>query len=328
MTNQHNAVALGIDLGGTKILTAVVDDQGKMLSRDYRSTPAQQGQDAVIEAMAQSARAAVEQAGLGMSDLSAAGIGVPGPCNPKTGILHTTPNLPGWRDVPIKDIMADQLDRAVYLVNDANAAGLAEYHFGAGRGARSLIYVTVSTGIGGGIVLDGEIYTGPAGLAAEIGHITIDDKGPLCNCGNLGCWEALASGTALATRARRLAAEGRASAIVALADGDSGKITARHVGQAAEQGDTVAKELLQVTSHYLGTGFASLINIFNPDVMVIGGGMSEMGALLLEPAYAVAQRRAFARAYDAVRFETAQLGGDSGVLGAAVFALRSVAAEK
>ena len=326
MVAQSDSLVLGIDLGGTKILTAVTNPQGEMLSRDHSVTPATKGQNAVIQAIVESVRRAVNQADLSVSDLVAIGIGAPGPSNPQTGILHTSPNLPGWRNVPIRDIIAQKFGQKAFLINDANAAALGEFHFGAGRGSCCFIYVTVSTGIGGGIVLGGKIYTGAAGFAAEIGHMTIEDKGPACNCGNAGCWEALASGTALAKEARRRITAGETTSILDYAEGDMGKVTPPVIQQAAEAGDSLAKELLARTSHYLGTGFANLINIFNPDVISIGGGVANMGEMLLGPAYAVAKKRAFLEAYESVRFVPAELGRNSGVLGAAAYALQEIKA--
>jgi glucokinase len=324
MAVQSDSLVLGIDLGGTKILTAVTNPRGEMLSRDHSVTPAAKGQDAVIQAIVESIRRALDQAELTMADLDAIGVGAPGPSNPQTGILYTSPNLPGWHNVPIRDIIEQEFDKKAFLINDANAAALAEFQFGAGRGSCCFIYVTVSTGIGGGIVLDGKVYTGSAGLAAEIGHMTIEDRGPACNCGNVGCWEALASGTALAKEARRRITEGGSTSILEHADGDVEKVTAPVIQQAAEAGDRLAKELLARTSHYLGTGFANLINIFNPDVIAIGGGVANMGDMLLGPAYTVAKERAFLQAYESVRFARAELGRNSGVLGAAAYALQGI----
>jgi glucokinase len=321
MPRSHSLV-LGIDLGGTKILTAVIDSEGEMLSRDHSVTPAAKGQDAVIQAIIESVRRVLGQAELGLDRLEAVGVGAPGPSNPRTGVLYTSPNLPGWRNVPLRDIIEGEFKKKTFLINDANAAALAEYHFGAGRGSCCLIYVTVSTGIGGGVVIGGKVHTGAGGVAAEIGHMTIEDEGPACKCGNRGCWEVLASGTALAREARRRIAEGEATSILERAGGEMEKVTAPVVQEAAEAGDGVARQLLARTSHYLGTGFANLINILNPDVIVIGGGMANMGEMLLGPAYAAARERAFPSAYKSVRFARAELGRNSGVLGAAVYALR------
>jgi glucokinase len=254
----------------------------------------------------------------------AVGIGAPGPSNPNTGVLFTSPNLPGWKDVHITDILHDMFHKQAFLVNDANAAALAEHRLGAGRGARNLIYITVSTGIGGGVIIDNRLYTGAIGTAGEPGHMTINDKGPPCNCGNQGCWETLASGTALARQARKQIEEGRKSLILEKASGNLEKISAEAVQKAAEDGDELAKELIAEIGYYLGVGFANLINLFNPECIVIGGGVSKIGDRLLEPAFETARKRAYTVAFDAVRFVAAELGGNSGVLGAAMYAFDSV----
>ncbi|HSO19064.1 MAG TPA: ROK family protein [Desulfosarcina sp.] len=321
-----DAVALGIDLGGTKILTAVGDGRGMLLSRDHRVTPSATGREAVFEAIHDSVRHSLDEASLRMEQVAAIGVGAPGPSNPQTGILHSSPNLPGWRDVPVQKLIEARYDRPTFLVNDANAAALAEYHFGAGRGSCCFLYVTVSTGIGGGIVVGGDLYTGNQGVAAEIGHMTISDPGPPCNCGNTGCWEAMGSGTALAKTARRRIAAGDSTSILDHAGGDVRKVTARTVQQAAEAGDGLAVGLVAETAHIIGTGLANLINIFNPDVIALGGGLTRMGGMLLDPACEVARRRAFDPAVESVRIETAELGRNSGVLGAVVHALGQVAA--
>lgn len=311
---------LGIDLGGTKILSSVINQDGKMLSRDHSITPASKGRDAVIKAIMESAHRALAEANVLPSDLTSVGIGAPGLSNPKSGVLYTSPNLPGWEDVPLKDIIEKEIGKKTYLINDANAAALGELHYGAGRGSRDFIYLTVSTGIGGGIVINGQIYAGSNGTAGELGHMVIDDNGPLCNCGNKGCWEMLASGTALAMEARRIIETGGASSILKLTGGDPQKINAEAIHQAAQAGDVLAKKLIVRTAYYLGVGISNLINIFNPEVIVIGGGLSNIGDMLLKPAYEEAGRRAFKQAYRVTRFATAELGRNSGVVGAAVFA--------
>jgi glucokinase len=324
MGKNQGPLALGIDLGGTKILTAVADPRGEMRSRDHSITPAAKGTDAVIQAILQSAARALQQAGISASELSAIGVGAPGLSNPQTGVLYTSPNLPGWRDVPLRDIIEEKFSKKSFLINDANAAAVGELSFGAGKGARDLIYITISTGIGGGLIIDGRIYTGPAGTAGELGHMTIDDEGPSCNCGNIGCWETLASGTALAREARRRITEGAETTILDHAGGDVEKVTAETVHKAAVRGDSLASELIARTSYYVGVGLANLINIFNPELIVIGGGLSNMGDMLLEPAFREAKQRAFKQSYWAVRFARAELGRNSGVLGAAAFAFQQM----
>ena len=320
MSDNPDTKILGIDLGGTKILTAVANTQGKMLSRDHSITPAKEGQDAVVKSILESVGRALDQAHIAAADLTAIGLGAPGLSNPETGILFTSPNLPGWKDVPLRDIIAKELGKEVFLINDANAAAVGELYFGAGRGARNFVYITVSTGIGGGIIIDGKIYTGSVGTAGELGHMVLDDEGPQCNCGNKGCWETLASGTALAREARHRIKEGAATSILKYADGNIEKINAEAIHEAAQSGDKLANELIARTAYYLGVGLANLINIFNPEVIVIGGGLSNIRDILLKPAFKEAKRRSFRQSYRAVRFARAELGRDSGVLGAAAFA--------
>jgi glucokinase len=324
MPEDLRLLTLGIDLGGTKILTAVVDPQGEMLSSDESITPATEGCDAVIQCILDSAHRVLKQAGVALSEICAIGVGAAGLSNPEAGILFTSPNLPGLRNVPLRDIMQKRLGRKTFLINDANAAALGEFYFGVARDARNFIYITLSTGIGGGIIIDGRIYTGAIGAAGEVGHMSIDDNGPICNCGNRGCWETLASGTALAREAKHRIKEGVRTSILEYAEGDIEKVTAQVVHSAAEQGDSLAKELIARTGYYVGVGLSNLINIFNPELIVIGGGLSNIGDMLLEPALKTAGERACKEAFQAVHFASAELGQYSGVLGAAAFALREM----
>jgi glucokinase len=324
MGEDRDTLILGIDLGGTKILAAVVSTQGKMLSREHSITPAKEGQQAVVRSILESVGRVLDQAHITAADLAAIGLGAPGLSNPETGILFTSPNLPGWKDVPLRAIIERELGKKAFLINDANAAAIGELYFGAGRGARNFIYVTVSTGIGGGIIIDGKIYTGFSGAAGELGHMVIDDEGPPCSCGNRGCWETLASGTALAREARGRIKEGAATSILEYSGGNVDKINAEAIHEAAKAGDKLASDLIARTAYYLGVGLANLINIFNPEVIIIGGGLSNIGDMLLKPAFEEAGRRAFKQAYEEVRFARAGLGRNSGVLGAAAFALEQI----
>ncbi len=320
MNKAAEPLILGVDLGGTKILAAVVDPKGKMVSRDHSVTPASKGPEAVVQAILESADRALSQAGIRSTDLLTIGVGAPGLSDPEAGVLFTSPNLPGWEDVPLGDIVEGKFGKRVFLINDANAAAVGEFYFGAGRTARNFIYVTVSTGIGGGIMIDGRIYTGSTGTAGEIGHMTIDPQGPPCNCGNIGCWEQLGSGTALAREARLNILAGARTSILDLAGGDMEKVNAEAIHRAAQNGDSLAMELIARTGMYVGIGLANLINLFNPELIVIGGGLSNIGDMLLEPAYREAERRSFKQSFRAVRFRRAELGRNSGVLGAAAFA--------
>ena len=324
MSQKSEPLALGIDLGGTKILTAVVTSRGEMLSRDHSITPAKQDHETVIRSVLESTERALREAAATIETLDAIGIGVPGLSNPETGILFTSPNIPKLKDVPIREIIEKQLGKRAVLINDANAAALGEFYFGAAKGASNFIYITVSTGIGGGIVIDGKIYTGAIGTAGEVGHMTINDKGPPCKCGNRGCWEVLASGTALAREAKQKIKEGDKTDIMDFASGNIDMVTAEVIYKAAQNGDGLAGRLIRETGYYLGVGLASLINIFNPELVVIGGGLSNIGDMLLEPAIREAKKRAFKTPFQAVRFERARLGRNSGVLGAAAFSLEEI----
>ncbi len=324
MDDNYQDLILGIDLGGTKILTAVINPRGEILSRDRSVTPAQEGPQAVVKSILESTNRALEQAHIAASGLTAVGLGAPGLSNPDTGILYTSPHLPKLKDVPLRDIIQKELGIKTFLINDANAAAIGELHYGAGKGVSHFIYITVSTGIGGGIIIDGRIYTGSSGLAGEVGHMVIDDNGPQCTCGNKGCWETLASGNALAREARHRINQGAVTSILEFVDGDIEKVNAEAIHEAAKAGDRLANELIAQTAYYLGVGLTNLINIFNPEVIVIGGGLSNIGDMLLKPAYAEARRRAFKQTYQGVRFARAELGSDSGVLGAAAYALEKM----
>ncbi|HID85851.1 MAG TPA: ROK family protein [Anaerolineae bacterium] len=253
------------------------------------------------------------------------GIGAPGPLNPWTGVIHHAPNLPGWRDVPLRDIIQEEFQMPTFLGNDANVAALAEHRFGAGQGVDDLIYMTVSTGIGGGVIVGGQLLLGADGLAGEVGHMTLEPHGPRCNCGNIGCLEALAAGPAIARDARQRIEEGARTAIVDLVGGDLSQVTAKVVGQAAQEGDELAIELIRRAGFYIGVGIVNLIHLFNPRLFVIGGGVSKVGDLLFDPIRAVVRERAMP-AMREVRIVPATLGDDVGLLGAVALAMEAQAA--
>ncbi|MFQ6100862.1 MAG: ROK family protein [Anaerolineae bacterium] len=313
---------IGIDLGGTKIRTALVDSAGKIIAHDRRETLAKEGLEAVIGRMLESARQVMAQAGAKQSQVAAVGIGAPGPLDIETGILVAPPNFPDWERVPLKRLIEDGLGITAFIENDANAAALGEHRFGAGQGVEHMIYVTVSTGIGGGLILDGRLYHGANGMAGEIGHMTIVPYGPLCGCGNRGCLEVLASGMAIAHQARERVARGVPTLLADLAEGDLERITAKLVATAADQGDGEAQKILAEAMDYLGIGMANLVNLFNPQLIVIGGGLTNIGDALFEPVRRQIDRRAFRVPAQTVRVVPAALGDNVGALGAAAVALR------
>ena len=314
-------LVIGIDLGGTKISTALADDSGKIMAHDYRETRADEGQEVVVGRMLDAARQVMAQAEVETTQVSAVGIGAPGPMDIEAGVVVAPPNLPGWDRVPLKQLIEAELAITTFLDNDANAAALGEHRFGAGRGTEHMIYVTVSTGIGGGLILGGKLYHGAGGVAGEIGHVTILPNGPPCNCGNRGCLESLASGTSIARVARERVAHGTPTLMADLAKGDPKRITAKLVAEAAKQGDAEAQHILSEAMNYLGIGMANLANLFNPQLIVIGGGLTNVGDPLFEPVRRAIGRHAFVAAAQAVRVVRAELGNDAGVMGAVALAL-------
>lgn len=306
--------AVGVDLGGTKILTALVGETGEVAGRERVATP-QRGPEAVVEAIAGTVRAVLS--GVNPPDVLGVGVGAPGPMNPGTGVVYQPPNLEGWHDVPLADLLAARMRMPAHVENDANAAAVGEWWKGAGRGVSDLIYLTVSTGVGGGIIIGDRLVHGVSGTAGEIGHMTIEVNGPRCVCGNTGCLEALVSGTAIARMTREAIAAGRPTAILDLAGGDPSGVTAEIVDRAARRGDALAREIFERAGFYLGVGVANLLNLFNPARIIIGGGVSKAGDLLFEPTRRTVRLRAFERPARDAEIVPAQLGDDVGAVGAA-----------
>jgi glucokinase len=305
--------AIGIDLGGTKVAGIVMDGGGRILARDERPTPDEDG-PGVVDAIHRSVAAL-----MGDAAPVAVGIGAAGMIDFVAGSVAFAPNLP-LREVPIRDLVAHRSGLPCVVDNDANAAAWGEYRFGAGRGSRHMLLVTVGTGIGGGMVWDGALYRGAYGFAAEIGHIIVEPNGPPCGCGNLGCWEQVASGQALDRVGRAEAARHPDGAIARLAAG--AEVTGVHVTDAARAGDHGAVGIVEEVGRRLGQGLAGLVNILDPELIVVGGGVAEEGELVLGPA-----RRAFVDAVEApehrpeVPILPAALGNEAGAIGAAALAL-------
>lgn len=311
---------VGVDLGGTKIRTALATLDGEVRAEVEVPTDAAAGYARVLERIAGTIEEVRRQAGFPGKPLRV-GLGAPGPLDPEKGIIHVAPNL-GWRHVRVAADLAALVGAPVLLENDANLAALGEFVYGAGKGARDMVYITVSTGIGGGLILGGRLYRGSSSGAGEIGHITLLPDGPVCSCGNRGCLEALASGTAVARRARELIKQGKGQRILALAGGVPEAVSAKVVAAAAQQGDTEAKSLFDEVAHWLGIGVAAVANLLNPAVIVLGGGMMKSAALFWEKLGAEVAARTLPGTREVLRLEVAQLGGRSGVLGAVAYALR------
>ena len=304
--------AIGIDIGGTKVAALRVAEDGDVLDRRERPTPA----DDVAATVETVSDLAAELAAAGGE---AIGVGAAGMVDFAAGVLRYAPNL-AWREIPLRDLLSERTGLPCVVDNDANVAAWGEYRFGAARGYRHVLAVTVGTGIGGGIVADGELLRGAHGFAAEIGHIIVEPDGPPCGCGNKGCWEQVASGRALGRLARAEVEREPAGRIAALAGG--AQASGRHVSEAAREGDPAAAAIFATVGRRLGEGIAGLVNILDPEVVIVGGGVAEEGAVLLEPA-----REAFLDAVEApehrpeVPILAATLGNDAGAIGAAALGL-------
>jgi len=312
---------VGLDIGGTNMVTGLVPfEGGAPLGLRKLPTKPEGGGEAVVARAAQAIRAAVDEVlqstGATRDDVLGVGIGSPGPLNRSTGIVLETPNL-GWVDFPLRDLVSRAVGMPATLDNDANCATFGEWWQGAGQGSQVLVGLTLGTGIGGGLVLDGEIHHGASDAAGEFGHMTIDAMGRRCNCGNYGCLEAYASGPNIAARAVEGIRAGVESVLVELVDGVLENITAATVYEGVVLGDAYAWEIMNETAKFLAVGVANLINALNPDTVVIAGGVTRAGDHLFGPLRKEVRRRAFRSAVAACRILPAALPETAGVIGAA-----------
>ncbi len=312
---------IGMDMGGTKILAGVVGLDGNVLGTAKRATKAAAGPDAVIERMIKTAQNAVEAAGLKMDDIAAVGTGAPGPLDPDRGIVLRTPNLPGWDNVPLAKLLGEGLAIPAFVENDVNLGTLGEHALGAGTGVKDMVGIFVGTGIGGGLILDGALRQGWRKACAEVGHMIMLAEGPLCGCGNRGCLEALASRTAIERDIWGGIKAGRECMIPELI-GKDGRLTSGELAEAWEKGDPLVREVLGRSQFYLGLAVASLVNLLDPEMIVLGGGVIEaLGETYLEPIRAVAYQYFInKRGARDVKIVPAKLGDLAGLLGAATWA--------
>lgn len=304
-------IAVGIDLGGTGIKTAAVDEQGQILSIIEVHTPVDQGASGVLDAMAQTARDAVAQAQLPWIDVQGVGVGVPGFIDFETGIVEEAVNL-GWEHVDVAGELRDRLHVPIYLDNDANAAAYGESWVGGGQGYREVLCITLGTGVGGGIVLHDRILHGSNGMAGEIGHMIIDANGRHCNCGNKGCLETVSSATGMVATARDLIAAGETTMMPVLEG-----ITTKVLFEYATQGDRLADQVVTLAMDRLALALANVSVVLNPQVIVIGGGVSRAGEVLLDRVQQSFSRYALPRVLKGTTLRLAELGNEAGVVGTA-----------
>lgn len=310
---------LGVDIGGTNLVVGAVSEDGaELLALRSQPTHPEEGSEAVLGRLVAMGKSVMDETTRTSpnAEFIGVGVGAPGPLDTKRGVVLLTPNL-GWVNLPLRELVHDGLGIPTAIDNDANCAVLGECWMGAARGARHVIGITIGTGIGGGIVVNGRLYHGASDCAGEIGHTTVEVNGRRCKCGNYGCLEAYASGPAIAGRAVEAIEAGQPSRLPEYVDGELDRITAQTVYQAAHDGDELADEVVSETAKFLGAGIANMINIFNPEIVVVFGGVTYAGERLFAPLRREVAKRAFKPAVAVCRIVAAELIGTAGVYGAA-----------
>ena len=313
--NPKSGLAAAIDMGATHLRVAVGDFSAHILEEVEQPFRIAHGPDQCLEEGDRALRFVLDKRGLQIGDLSAIGLSVPGPVIQDTGMVMAPPIMPGWDRFPIRATVESLWKVPVALDNDANFGAVGEWVYGAGRGERNLAFIKVGSGIGAGLIINRQIFGGTTGAAGEIGHLTIDENGPLCTCGNRGCLEAFAGGHAIELQARQLVESGKRTL---LSDSNVKSITVRDVAEAARRGDLAAQEILHRSGTFIGIAVAGLINLVNPSVVIIGGGVAEVGDLLTAPIRKVVRERSLRAAEHAVKITTAMLGRRSTLIGAMV----------
>ena len=313
------AKRIGIDVGGTNVKIALVDDNGKIIYSNSVPTYAKMGYEYTVNNIKQAIRDLMKETNTTTSDIEGIGFDFPGQVDCKTGVVKLAPNIPGWVNVPIAQMIEDEFHIPTRIDNDVRCAALGELKFGAGKGCENFICITVGTGIGSGIVINGKVVRGATNAAGELGHIKLQmNGGPICGCGDTGCLEAFASGPAIVAMAQEYIKGGKSTKFREMAAAEGGEITPYMVAKAAEEGDPVAKRIFEIVGEYIGIGLTSVINLLNPEKVIIGGGVAESGELLLAPIRKTIKERAMVVSGNAVEIVPAQLGNSAGVIGASM----------
>jgi glucokinase len=318
MAHTNGGLIAGIDIGGTKIALALGTRDGEIISRRRLPTRALIGPTQILEHVFHEIESMLRET---RGELAGAGIGCAGPLDLKRGLVMSPPNLPGWDRFPLAELVRERLRVPVVMDNDANAAALGEHQSGAGRGLSDMVYMTISTGIGGGIIVGGKLVHGTGGGAGEVGHLTVLPDGPQCGCGSRGCLEMFCSGTAIARRAReRLTQDGANSLLTSMVT-DPSELTAETVARAAQRGDKLAREIWDETIYYLSIGIANIISVLAPEAIILGGGVSSSGEQLLGPLRPLVRERVRMLPVEKIQILRAALGEESGLHGALALAL-------
>jgi len=312
---------IGIDIGGTKVLSALADSEGKIINKAQNPTEADKGEDVIISNIEDSIERVIKNSKIGKEEVKRIGVGSPGPLDLNKGVIIENSNL-AWTNVPIVEILEDITGIEVILENDANAAALGENQFGAGQAADHMVYLTISTGIGGGIIINRKIFHGGKGNAGEVGHMTlIPDSDYQCGCGNYGCFEAVASGTAIARRGRESITAHQDSLIYEYSEGNPDVVDAPLIAAAAREGDQEAIRIFKLTGQLLGVGIANVVNLFDPEIILLGGGVMHAQDLFMDELKASLKERALKPNLKKLQLKDAKLGKDTGVKGAIAVAM-------
>jgi len=315
--------AISLDVGGTLTKVAVVDRVGRIVQRLQAPSAHDIAREDVPERVVQIVHDMLQAASLTVEQVAGVCVGIPGVIDSRTDFIVSCPNLTNWEGMPLAQQVQAKLGLPTFLEKDANEAALGEHWVGAGRGVDDLICFTIGTGIGTGLILRGELYRGSTGGAGETGHIIVDKDGPICNCGNWGCLEALASARAITHKARAFVELGEPSVMLAMSDGDVQAISAETVFKAAKAGDELAERVLAEALEYLGVGIAGIVNAFNPEMVILGGGVAAAGEQLLAPVRRIVHRRARRLLAEHVQIVLADLGSDAGVIGGAYLVFKA-----
>ena len=308
---------IGIDVGGTNVKIALVDDKGKIIYSNSVPTRAEMGYEYTVNNIKQAIYDLMKETKLATKDIEGIGFGFPGQVDYKAGIVRNAPNIPGWVEVPIAKLIEDEFKIPTRVDNDVRCAALGELNYGAGKGCENLICITVGTGSGSGLIINGNLVRGASNAAGEIGHIKLEiHDGPICGCGDTGCLEAFASGPSIVAMAEDYIRGGKSTKFREMASG--GEISPYIVCEAAKAGDPVAKRIFTIMGEYIGIGLASVVNLLNPEKIIIGGGVADAGDLLLDPLRKTLKKRAMKIAGSAVEVVPAQLGNTAGVIGASL----------
>lgn len=322
---SSSGYVIGIDMGATNIVTILSSRDGKIITRSTRKTLGSKGKDKTMSQIVNSARSILkegEKLGVSVKSILGMGVGGPGPINSEEGIMYVAPNIPGWVNTSIVKELGDELNLPVYLENDANAAALGEWWMGAGRDVENLVLLTLGTGIGGGIIIDGHVLHGIKYTAGEIGHMVIHEDGLLCGCGNRGCFEAYASAKAVVNRTITEIKNGKKTMLTDIVKNNLGKISCKMVFETAKKGDDLCKKIVADTAKYLGIGISNIVNILNPQMVVLSGGMAKAGNQLFEPVRKYVKGHAFTAAVEGVKIVPTKLGPNAGAIGAVAFVLK------